>query len=93
MGRGIGIIEITDEHFLESLAPKFDGLAGIGIVGILGRVIVSAAANQAGRMAERWYARYSQLLGYKLRGRQPLILYASHPEFEQTNAIAGELGE
>src|SRR3989442_710555 len=52
-----------------------------------------AAANQAGRMAERWYARYSQLLGYKLRGRQPLILYASHPEFEQTNAIAGDLGE
>ena len=52
-----------------------------------------AAASQAGRMAERWYARYSQLLGYKLRGRQPLILYASHPEFEQTNAIAGELGE
>src|SRR2546428_37799 len=51
------------------------------------------AATQAGRMAERWYARYSQLLNYKLRGRQPLILYASHPEFEQTNAIAGELGE
>ena len=52
-----------------------------------------AAATEAGRMAERWYARYTRILAYQLHGRQPLILYASHPEFEQTNAIAGELGE
>src|SRR6266487_2751167 len=52
-----------------------------------------AAAEQAGRLAERWYARLSKLLDHKLHGRQPLILYASHPDFEQTNAIAGELGE
>lgn len=51
------------------------------------------AAEQAGRMAERWYARYSKLLNHQLHGRQAVILYASHPEFEQTNAIAGELGE
>src|SRR6266567_2469694 len=52
-----------------------------------------AAAEQAARMAERWYARLSRLLDHQLTGRQPLILYASHPDFEQTNAIEGELDE
>lgn len=45
------------------------------------------------RLAERWNARLQRLLSHQLRGRQPLILYASHPDFEQTNAIQGELGE
>jgi WD40 repeat protein len=52
-----------------------------------------AAVEQAGRMAERWYARLSRLLGHRFGTRQALILYGSHPEFEQTNAIEGELGE
>src|SRR6266516_4136446 len=52
-----------------------------------------AAAEQAGRLAERWYARLSKVLDHRLHGRQPLIVYASHPDFEQTNAIGGELGE
>jgi Tol biopolymer transport system component len=47
----------------------------------------------AARMAERWHARLERVLAHELRGRQPLVLYASHPDFEQTNAIAGELGE
>jgi Tol biopolymer transport system component len=51
------------------------------------------AARLAARMAERWYARLSLVLNHKLRGRQPLILYASGPHFRQTNAIEGELGE
>ncbi len=51
------------------------------------------AAYLAARMAERWYARISTLLIHELKGRQPLILYANHPHFEQTNAIAGEIGE
>ncbi|MGH9220671.1 MAG: basic secretory protein-like protein, partial [Vicinamibacterales bacterium] len=45
------------------------------------------------RMAERWYARLSNLLQHELRGRQPLILYAAHPHFQQTNVLAGEIGE
>ncbi len=45
------------------------------------------------RMAERWLARLEKQLGHQLRGRQPLVLYASHPDFEQTNTISGELGE
>ena len=51
------------------------------------------AAKQVGRMAERWYARLSKLLGTGLMGRQPVILYASHPDFEQTNVIEGQLSE
>src|SRR3954470_5886858 len=47
----------------------------------------------AARMAERWLVRLERLLAHQLRGRQPLVLYASHPDFEQTNAIQGELGE
>ncbi len=43
----------------------------------------------AARMAERWHARLQKVLGHELRGRQPLVLYASHPDFEQTNAISG----
>jgi Tol biopolymer transport system component len=48
---------------------------------------------QAARMAERWYARISRVLDHQLQGRQPLILYLSHPGFEQTNAVFGEIGE
>jgi Tol biopolymer transport system component len=47
----------------------------------------------AARMAERWHARLERIFAHTLRGRQPLVLYASHPDFEQTNAIGGELGE
>jgi len=49
--------------------------------------------DEAGRMAERWYARISRLLDHQLRGRQPLILYTSHPDFRQTNALFGDIGE
>jgi hypothetical protein len=51
------------------------------------------AAELAARLAERWYARLSTLLDHRLSSRQPLILYASHPHFEQTNVIGGGIGE
>jgi Omp85 superfamily domain/WD40-like Beta Propeller Repeat len=51
------------------------------------------AARQAARLAERWYARLSSLFDHELSGRQPVILYASSAEFQQTNAIMGSLGE
>jgi Tol biopolymer transport system component len=47
----------------------------------------------AARMAERWHTRLQRILGHELRGRQPLVLYASHADFEQTNAIQGQLSE
>jgi Tol biopolymer transport system component len=53
----------------------------------------AVAAAEAARMAERWYERLNRVLDHELSGRQPLILYASHPHFEQTNAISGELDE
>ncbi len=51
------------------------------------------AAEKAGVMAERWYSRLSRLLNHRLRGRQVVIYYASHPDFEQTNVIGGPPGE
>jgi hypothetical protein len=50
------------------------------------------AAEAAARMAERWYWRLSTILRHQLRGRQPLILYASAAEFQQTNVVGG-IGE
>ncbi|HWB29277.1 MAG TPA: BamA/TamA family outer membrane protein [Vicinamibacterales bacterium] len=51
------------------------------------------AVEQVARMAERWYTRLSAILEHQLSGRQPVILYASHPEFEQTNVVEGLIGE
>src|SRR2546425_5139943 len=53
----------------------------------------AAAAAQAGRMAERWYTRISQVLRHQLSGRQPLILYSDAPDFQQTNVLGEQPGE
>ena len=53
----------------------------------------AAAVEIAARMAERWYARLSTVLDHQLSSRQPLILYAAHPHFQQTNVLGGEIGE
>jgi Tol biopolymer transport system component len=50
-------------------------------------------ADVAARLAERWYARLSRVLEHELNGRQPVVLYGSHPDFEQTNVIQGEIDE
>jgi hypothetical protein len=52
-----------------------------------------SAARDVGRMAERWNSRLSQMLRHSLRGRQPIVLYASAPDFQQTNVVQGEVGE
>jgi Tol biopolymer transport system component len=52
-----------------------------------------AAAREASRLAERWYARLSRFFDHQLRGRQVLILYAAPAHFRQTNAIEGLIGE
>ena len=48
------------------------------------------AAFDAGRMAERSYAILSKVLRHEYRERKPIILYASHSDFQQTNALGGE---
>ena len=45
------------------------------------------AAMDAARMAERSYARLSKVLNHDFRERKPIILYASHSDFQQTNAL------
>src|SRR6266850_825298 len=47
----------------------------------------------AARLAERWYTRLDRLFEHVLSERQPIVLYASHADFEQTNVIPGELTE
>ncbi len=49
--------------------------------------------RQACLMCERWYARLSRMFNHELKGRQPLILYAAGPDFQQTTVISGEMGE
>jgi Tol biopolymer transport system component len=45
------------------------------------------AAMDAARMAERSYARLAKVLNHEFRERKPIILYASHSDFMQTNAM------
>jgi hypothetical protein len=47
----------------------------------------------AARLAERWHARFSRLFDHQLRGRQSIVFYGSHADFEQTNVIPNQLSE
>ena len=51
------------------------------------------ASFDAARMAERSYERLSTLLNHKFIERKPIILYASATDFQQTNALGGDIGE
>jgi len=51
------------------------------------------ATRHAARMAERWYARFSRVLNHSFARRQPLVLYANHPHFSQTNVTPAVPGE
>ena len=51
------------------------------------------AGRMAARLAERWRVRLDDLLRHQLSGRQPVIFYPAAPQFQQTNVIAGEIGE
>lgn len=50
-------------------------------------------ARDAARMAERAYARLSRILRHRVSDPIPLILYASHTDFQQTNITPEFLGE
>src|SRR5688572_16793835 len=45
-----------------------------------------------GRMAERWYERLSRVFGHTFE-RKPIVLYANHPDFQQTTTTGGLIGE
>jgi hypothetical protein len=50
------------------------------------------ATEDAARMAERWYLRLANAFQHGF-DTKPLIFYADHPDFQQTNVIQGMLGE
>ena len=51
------------------------------------------ASRDAARMAERWYARLSEVLNHRFDDRQPIVFYGTHPAFQQTTTLSGEIGE
>ncbi|NIR48184.1 hypothetical protein GWO43_06990 [candidate division KSB1 bacterium] len=51
------------------------------------------AAMDAARIAERSYAYLSEVLDYQFKKKIPILLYASHNDFQQTNAIQGFISE
>jgi Tol biopolymer transport system component len=51
------------------------------------------AIRDAARMAERWYDRLSAAWQHELPANQPIILFADHPDFQQTNVAQGFIGE
>ncbi len=53
----------------------------------------SEAMVDVSRMAERWYERLARIFQHELSSRKPLIFYANHPDFQQTNVISGQIGE
>ncbi len=52
-----------------------------------------AAAVDAARMIERSYGRLSRVLQHEFRDRKPVIVYASHSDFQQTNALPSFIDE
>jgi hypothetical protein len=44
-------------------------------------------------MLERWNARLTPLFSHPLKARKPVVLYADHPDFQQTNVIGDQLDE
>ena len=51
------------------------------------------AVEDAARMGERWYERFARLFQHEFERPKPLILYADHPDFQQTNTLSGQLSE
>ncbi|MBM3286650.1 MAG: hypothetical protein FJY88_04780 [Candidatus Eisenbacteria bacterium] len=52
-----------------------------------------AAAMDAARMAERAYTRLSTILRHQIEQKVPLVLYASHADFQSTNVMTGLIHE
>ncbi len=42
--------------------------------------------------AEKWYQRHLQLFKDTFKTRNPIIIYANHADFQQTNSIMGTIG-
>jgi Tol biopolymer transport system component len=53
----------------------------------------AVAVEDAARMGERWYERFARTFQHEFEERKPVILYADHPDFQQTNTLSGFIGE
>jgi len=51
------------------------------------------AVFDAARMGERWYERLARTFQHEFEAPKPVILYADHPDFQQTNTLSGFIGE
>ncbi|MBI4521454.1 MAG: PD40 domain-containing protein, partial [Gemmatimonadetes bacterium] len=51
------------------------------------------AVADGARMAERWYERLARTFQHEFKDRKPLVLYADHPDFQQTNTLEGFIDE
>ena len=45
------------------------------------------------RLSERWYERLSRFFQHNFATTKPLIIYADHPDFQQTNTLSGPIGQ
>jgi hypothetical protein len=50
------------------------------------------ALNLIADWSEQWYGMHSDIFGDTITERNPIIFYNNHAEFQQTNAISGEIG-
>jgi len=45
------------------------------------------------RMSERWYERFARSFQHEFEKAKPLIVYADHPDFQQTNTLPQQISE
>ncbi len=55
--------------------------------------VEAKAVEDVVRMGERWYERHARMFQHEFEAAKPIILYADHPDFEQTNTLSGFIGE
>ena len=55
--------------------------------------VEAEAVRDAARMGERWYERFARAFQHEFEASKPVILYADHPDFQQTNTLSGFIGE
>ena len=53
----------------------------------------SDVIEDVARMAERWYERFSRTFQHEFERRKPLIIYADHADFQQTNTLSGAIAQ
>ncbi len=55
--------------------------------------VAAEAIEDFARKSERWYERLARLFQHEFEAKKPLIIYADHPDFQQTNTLQGAIGE